>query len=340
MSTSPSALNIAVIYNPPKRSTKKEPNMFLSEKHAPEIAKAITDSLQHYGYQASMVAVSQKNLDALEHQHADLFFNVCDGDGIWPKVLNQLEKHHKLFTGSNLYAMTLTVDKVATKRIFEKVGVPTPKWQVFHSAQDPLDSSLHFPLIVKPIQEDCSVGISPASVVHTDEELRARVQSLCAIYTSGALVEEFILGIELQCTVVGNGKSAIMLPPAQLSLQNGTIDDSFVYDYDAKWVHDSPRYGLFISPAPDVDDKIEKLIAHHAVRAFAALGMQDYARFDVRYNTQTGKIFFLEANANPSLENSSCEPAVVSALAKGLTYQQFIHHIFEASRQRYGLSEH
>ena len=130
--------------------------------------------------------------------------------------------------------------------------------------------------------------------MHNELELFKQVKQISTSYKQSAIVEEFIPGKELHCTIVGNGEDVEALPLAELEFPNGfAYDDNFIFDYEAKWIEDSPRHvERFVSPAPSIGKHITEKIQTDAKRAFLALGMKDYARFDIRFNsTQKHGIF-------------------------------------------------
>lgn len=329
-----SAYQVTVIYNP--SDFTNDPNIVKVDDGIQITATDVAESLRQHGYQTDTYAVSPKNLYYLKDKKTDAFFNLCDGFGMYMRVVKQLEKHGKIFTGPGPDAMALTIDKIATKKVFECIGVPTPKWYFVKNAREKFPTQLQLPLIVKPPLEDCSIGISQHSIAEDKSTLVRIVKEVCTTYKQGALIEEFIPGKEIHCTVVGNGEDAQVLSLAELRMENSETEDTFVYDFEAKWVETSPRWQhTFVSPAPTVDKGITEKIQADAKRAFLALGMKDYARFDIRYNTKTKKYYFLEVNANPSIYNSLDEATTRSAHASGLPYHQFVHNIFEACKTRY-----
>ncbi len=329
-----SSLQIAVIYNPEDKNDG--PELALTDSENNISAATIADSLRKCGYQTSTYAVSEKNLYYLKHKKADMFFNMCEREGLYIRVLRQLEKYGRIFTGTGHDVMKRTLDKIATKKIFEQIGVSTPKWQEFVTGKEIPREDFHYPLIVKPTKEDCSIGISIHSIVHDESELLKQVHQIRTSYRQSVIVEEFIPGKELHCTIVGNGEDAEALPLAELEFPEGFVnDDNFIFDYEAKWIETSPRHvHRFISPAPSIKPEMTKKIQADAKRAFLALGMKDYARFDIRYNSNTKTWYFLEANANPSIENMQNEATVRSASAHGMEYHEFIQHIVESCKQR------
>ena len=332
-----SPYQVTVIYN--TSDFIDDPNIVKIDDGIQITATDVAESLRQHGYQADTYAVSPKNLYYLKDKKTDAFFNLCDGFGMYMRVVKQLEKHGKVFTGPGPDVMALTVDKIATKKVFERVGVPTPKWYFVKNAREKLPTHLKLPLIVKPPREDCSIGISQHSIAEDKDSFVRIVKEVCDTYKQGALIEEFIPGKEIHCTVLGNGKDTQVLSLAELCMENGHTEDTFVYDFEAKWVETSPRWKhTFVSPAPTLDETVAKKIQADAKRAFLALGMKDYGRFDIRYNTKTKKYYFLEVNANPSMYNSLDEATVRSAHASGLPYHQLVHNIFEACKTRYSES--
>lgn len=329
-----SSLQIAVIYNPEDKSDG--PELALTDSENNISAATIADSLRKCGYQTSTYAVSEKNLYYLKHKKADMFFNMCEREGLYIRVIRQLEKYGRIFTGTGHDVMKRTLDKIATKQIFEHIGVTTPKWQEFVTGKETPRTDFQYPLIVKPTKEDCSIGISIQSIVRNELELFKQVKQISTSYKQSAIVEEFIPGKELHCTIVGNGVDAEALPLAELEFPEGFAhDDNFIFDYEAKWIEDSPRHvDRFVSPAPSIGKDVTQRIQADAKRAFLALGMKDYARFDIRFNSNTKTWYFLEANANPSIENMQNEATVRSASASGMEYHEFIQQIVESCKQR------
>ncbi len=328
------SFQVTVIYNPPPNEEQNK-EIFLAEAATPGLALHIAKSLEKFGYKTNVYEVSKKNLYYLKNKKADAFFNLCDGDGMYMKVVKQLARHGKIFTGPGPDVMELTVDKIATKKVFEKNNIPTPKWQFFRSLRSRKSRSLRYPLIVKPYKEDCSIGITEDSVVKSSKELRKKIAEVKKLYRQGVLVEQFIPGIEIHCTVVGNAENAVALPLTELTPKK-KVRGPFIYDYAAKWEQKTCKYGEIIcnSPPISIGKRIQKKIMEQAKRAFIALEMKDYARFDLRYNPRNKKWFFLEANANPSLENGDHEATIASMKAYGMEYETLIHNIFDSCIQR------
>jgi len=116
-----------------------------------------------------------------------------------------LEALHIPFTGASAHNMHLTLDKEKSKLVAQAYGVPVPKYQLFRTGDEALFSNLEYPLIVKPVREEASIGIYHDSVVTNEEELRRKTSHVVEYYWQPALVEQFIVGREISVGIVGNG---------------------------------------------------------------------------------------------------------------------------------------
>jgi D-alanine-D-alanine ligase len=147
------------------------------------------------------------------------------------------------------------------------------------------------------------------------------------------IVEQFIPGKELQVTVLETPTHTHALPIAEIAFRSKVKNKWNIYGFDEKWSKQLPIYKSchFISPPkslkPDVDTQIKK----DSIRAFYALGLRDYARFDLRYNPQTDKWYFLEANANAGLDPDPRDAMTVSINAHGMTLDDFVLQIVHNS---------
>src|SRR5919198_3434315 len=128
-----------------------------------------------------------------------------------------LEMHGYRYTGSPPTALLVARNKALTKKILAYHGIPVPAFAEFHPGEKPVrPSALRFPLIVKPLLEDASVGISQASVVEDDGGLAERVRFIHEKFRQAAIVEELIEGRELYVGLLGN-EALQVLPIVELS---------------------------------------------------------------------------------------------------------------------------
>ena len=329
---------ITVIYNVVKELSYGVSEDILADEDTVMTAKAIYSELTKEGFQTELFEVNEDSIDQLFDLKTDLIFNLCYGIGSIPKteadVVKVLEKTGTPFTGAESHAIKITNDKVLTKKIFIENNIPTPTYQIFVSPTDRIDSSLRYPLIVKPKNEDCSLGIQNDSVVVNETLLRKKLEFLIKIYKEPVLVEEYIEGRELNLTLVGNHDQISVLPVSEI-LFGPTYDTGKwkIVDFDAKWKTESSNYidTPGVCPAKLSND-ILKRIQELSLIAFKACECRDYVRIDLRLS-ETGTPYFLEVNLNPGIAPE--DGAIRSAKAAGFSYASFLKEIVKTAISRY-----
>lgn len=302
-------MKIFVIYNRVGSLAVGNPKDILADddtvKTAQEIAKTLNGEL---------FEINEKTASKLKNLDADVFFNTAFGIGNAPKseaeVAMLLEKTGKPYTGSNAKAIILTTDKEAAKNVLRAKNLPTP-------------GNIKFPLIVKPSGEDCSLGITQASIVNNKKELNKQVELLKKTYSENVLVEEYIDGRELNVTILGN----TVLPISEIVFGKSFNNKYKIVDFESKWEEetDSFKETTGICPAKLLNNIIEK-INQISLEAFRVTGCRDYARVDIRLS-KDNKPYILEVNANPGV--GSTDGTVRSARAAGYTYKSFLEKIID-----------
>jgi D-alanine-D-alanine ligase len=203
--------------------------------------------------------------------------------------------------------------------------VPTPQFAVFRQGvKFRVPKKLRFPLFVKSTTEDASLGIAQASVVEDASRLRERVEFVHEQIGSEALVEEYIEGQELYVGVMGNDRLT-RLPVWEMVF--GSMPDtlSAIATRKVKWdKRYQKKYGITTRAAEDLPPAVVKRLDALSRRIFRSLGLSGYARMDFRL-TADGRLYVLEANANPNL---ACEEDFAqSALAAGIGYEDLLERI-------------
>lgn len=328
---------VTVLYNEVTTLPVLDRNAILAEEGGKEDAKTIATALAKDGYSTDIFELTQDNLRYLNKIKADLFFNLCDGIGNSPKTEHKvpqvLDEASLPYTGASASSLILTTNKVLTKKVFEQNKIPTPRYAVFETVPDSLPSKLEFPLIVKPVAEDCSLGITADSVVKNITELKREVKKLLTRYHEPVLAEEYIAGRELNVTIIGNGSEAEVLPISEIEFGGFFLGRPKFVDFKAKWMEKSLSYkhttGVCPAPLePNILRKIEKL----SLIAYYACGGRDYARIDIRLK-RNGMPYFLEVNLNPDI--SPDMGASRSAKVGGLSYPQFVGKLASIAAKRY-----
>lgn len=215
------------------------------------------------------------------------------------------------YTGSGVMASAIAMDKVMTKRIWTALGLSTPKSVSLapdeQSAQAiaAIPQTLGLPLIVKPPREGSSIGITK---VTSAPAIEAAAQ-LATQYDPDLLCEEFILGEELTCPVLGNGMQARALPVVRIAAPDGA------YDYQNKYFTNDVQYHC----PSGLPEKEERAIQALVVAAYRALNCRGWGRADIMLRATDRKPFLLEMNTSPGMTSHSLVP--ISAKAAGISYE-------------------
>jgi D-alanine-D-alanine ligase len=244
------------------------------------------------------------------------------------------------YTGSSPAGLLMAGDKSLTKQVLGFQEILTPQFAtVFRGALDHV-GELAFPLIVKPPQEDASLGITSKSVVRDIKELFATMDSLQREFQSPVLVEEFVEGREYYVGVLGNVQPQA-LPVIELDFSAFPADRPKVASYEAKWgeggtggsgeTGDEFAGTTSIFPT-DLPPALVTRMQSVAVDAFNALRLRDYGRVDLRV-TPDERIYVIEVNPNCYLERSG--EFARAAEAEGITHDALVARIVELAQARY-----
>lgn len=259
----------------------------------------------------------------------DIVFNLLEEfDGIVTydqHVVAFLELMRQTYTGSNPRGLLLSRDKSICKQLLAYHRIPSPQFAVFRKGvKFKLPRRLKFPLFVKSTTEDASLGIAQASVVEDEAKLRERVSFVHEQIGSSALVEEYIEGQELYVGVLGNDRLTC-LPVWEMVF--GSMPDSLsaIATRKVKWDRRyQNKYGITTRAAAELPPQIAGRLDALSRRIYRALGLSGYARMDFRL-APDGRLYVLEANANPNL--AAEEDFAQSALAAGIGYAEMLERI-------------
>lgn len=240
-------------------------------------------------------------------------------------IVSFLELKRQAYTGCNPRGLLLSKDKALSKKILSFHRIPSPKFAVFPMGRKVnRPQKLQFPIFVKSVIDDASLGISQASVVHSDEELAARVAFIHEHTKADALAEEYIEGRELYVGVIGN-KRLQTLPVWELRFTKS--DAPIIATRKVKWDRNYQlKVGVETGPVTDLTETQIKEISHLCKRIYQSLDMSGYARMDLRLKPD-GRVYVLEANANPNLAYG--EDFAESAEVAGISYEELLNKIMQ-----------
>ncbi|MDX2022707.1 MAG: D-alanine--D-alanine ligase [Deltaproteobacteria bacterium] len=244
-------------------------------------------------------------------------------------VVAFLELSNLAYTGCNPRGLTLARDKALTKKILTYHRIDVPAFMVAPRRQRwKRPKVLKFPLIVKSLTEEASLGISQASVVDTDEKLQERVRFIHESIGTDAIIEQYIDGREIYVGALGN-KQITVLPPWELVLDHLPADAVHIATRKVKWDKAYQQRHKIKSQAAQLPDAMIRKITHLGRRIYKNLSLSGYARMDFRV-TSDGRVFLVEANPNPGVAPQ--DEFAESAQAYKLDYGKLISKLLTLGR--------
>ncbi|WP_417547605.1 D-alanine--D-alanine ligase [Marinobacter segnicrescens] len=265
--------------------------------------QAVTRALQEAGVDAFARDVSGCLLDTVKNPDYDRVFIALHGrggeDGTLQAILSQAGIP---YTGSEMLASALAMDKLRTKFVFAGCGLPTPAFRAMNREDEAgaIVADLRFPLSVKPSREGSSIGVRK---VHTRDELIAAYRD-AASHDPLVLVEEWIEGPEYTVSILQDKALPVI----------GLSTDHDFYDYDAKYLADDTRYQVPCG----LDEWQEALIQNLAVEAFRVIGGRTWGRVDIMEDRE-GRFWLLEVNTVPGMTDHSLVPMAAQAAGIGMS---------------------
>ena len=318
---------VGVLFNLPTKPVRGEDVDYVAEAEVEDQVEDVQEALRKIGLQYQLFILKddvEGLIRELKSYRPDVIVNLCEGAfGDSHQEMNipsLLELLRIPYTGSPPLTVGLSQNKGVAKDILKANRIPTPKYRVLNGFED-WKGGLDYPLFVKPLREDASLGISRENFVRSDAELGKRVNYIVKCYGQPALVEEYVAGRELNVAVLGNKKPRV-LPISEIVFE--FPDEPKIVDYSAKWFPESDEYKMTkpVCPAnltPSIKHRVERV----ALRAYEALHCRDYARVDMRLKDDVP--FVLEVNANPDLSHEA--GFARSLKAARISFEDFIKDI-------------
>lgn len=278
---------------------------------------AVLQALRARGVDVTPIDVGADIAEVLARSRFDRVFNILHG-GIGENGMIQalLNLYRIPYTGSGMLGCALAMDKLRSKWIWKGVGLAVPDYMELHSAEDCTAAvrQLGLPLMVKPVFEGSSVGIS--KVERADDMLNA--WKLAARYGS-VIAEKFISGAEYTAGILAGE----VLPLIRLETSRA------FYDYEAKYKDDKTRYHCPCGLPAEQEREMQQI----ALRAYAALGAGGWGRVDFMADRE-GKPWLIEANTVPGMTDHSLVP--MAARAMGIDFEELVLRILDTSLGKTG----
>jgi D-alanine-D-alanine ligase len=292
----------------------------------------VISSLRSLGHDVRPLGVHDDLGDirrASEEWKPHIAFNLLEGfDDVTifdQNVVSHLELLKLAYTGCNPRGLLLARDKSLSKKLLAYHRIAVPEFEVFRIGRPARRSKkLSYPLMVKSLTQEASVGISQASVVDSDEKLEERVAFIHESIGTAAIAERYIEGRELYVGVIGN-QVLQSLPVWELFFSNMPDGARRIATDRVKWsVKYQTKYGIESGAARDLPDPVCEKIQHVCKRAYRALELSGYARVDLRLD-DAGNVWVIEANPNPQIARG--EDFAASAEKVGVSYESLLQRI-------------
>lgn len=323
-------MKIAIIHNKDRSGVINQFGMQNKEKYNPKTVQLVAEALEQGGHNVAIIDGSMDFIQQLqdfmprvvEGERMGMVFNMAygiQGESRYTHLPAMLEMLGIPYVGSTPSGHALALDKIITKIIMQKNGIPTPGFWVF-SKEDEDMSGIEYPVIVKPKMEAVSYGLR---IVDNEADLREAVQFTIEEFKQQALVEQFIRGREFCVGLLGNN------PPEAfpvLEIDLGGDPDAIQSVEDKK---KKPREK--ICPAPISQELADKMV-EYSIRAFNALQLRDFSRVDIRMD-ENENIYLLEINSMASLGKTGAY--INAAAVAGYDYNALINRILDVAAVRY-----
>jgi D-alanine-D-alanine ligase len=280
-------------------------------------------ALKRQGLDAAGIDARQDVAQILRRRKIDAAFVVLHGrygeDGTIQGLLEMMDIP---YTGSGVLASALAMNKVYSKKLFQQEGLPSPEFRLVQRggdcalAAEQAIEELGQPLVVKPVAEGSSLGVS---IAKNAAELKKALTAAVRKY-GDALVERFISGMNVTTGIVGCGPATRALPILELVPKNE------FYDYQAKYTQGMTE---FIIPAR-LPGSIYKRVQETSLQAHDLLGCRGWSRVDAIVD-RSGTPYILEVNTIPGMTDLSDLPA--EAKCGGISYDELVLEILDSARR-------
>lgn len=275
---------------------------------------AVHRALVAQGYNAVAIDVGRDLAEVLKRENVEIAFIALHGrygeDGCVQGLLELLQIP---YTGSGVLASALAMHKLYGKQAFAAAGILTAPFRCYRKGETVTPAELPFPLpvVVKPVQEGSSVGIT---IVKEEHQLGAALER-AFLYDDEILIEQYIKGQEVQVGILDD------MPIGAIEI----VPKNEFYDYEAKYSEGGAEH---IFPAR-LEQRLYEKALQVGLAAHRALGCKGYSRVDLLV-TAEGDCFVLEVNTLPGMTALSLLPEI-AAKGAGLTFEALVSRIIESA---------
>lgn len=335
-------MNIAFLYNIRRSNSDSTDykNQLDRDFDDPITTKWQIKHLKSLGYSILPIEANEKAYFKLFRlrKKIDLVFNVAEGiygkdrELQMPAMLEMLQIP---YTGSSPLTHAFSLNKVKAKEIFLANNIPTANFQAVESINFILKKTLKFPLIVKPIAEGSSMGITNQSVVYDEISLKKQVKKILKVFNEPALIEPFLEGREFSIAMLGN--PPVILPIIESNHKILPKKYLPIDSYEVKWFFEEEGHANYLICPAKIEKKLENKIKKICYKVWDVLNVVDWCRIDIRCDKDENP-YVLEINSPagvtpPEVSMTSYFP--LAARAAGIDYKNLLKKIIETALKRY-----
>ena len=324
-----SPVSVFSVYNgKPKKNGAEHDD--LSERGFSKEMRFIRKNLEKSFSEVNSLAVDKnitRVINRINQYHPDAIFNFVESvEGIAEYeycMAGVFELLGYSYTGNPPSTLANCLNKDRAKKILRSFDIPTPAYLTLGYTEKllPKNFKLKFPVILKLLNEDASIGISEFSVVKNFNSLKKQLKFLFETYKQDVIIEEYIIGRELNVAVLGDK----VLPVSEIEFKGLPEGMPKIVTYDGKWIADSVYYDNTKPKCPaKLNLRTRRTVEETAIASFEALNCRDYARVDIRLS-ENGTPFVIEVNPNPDISTDSGFARAASAA--GITYDELLNTI-------------
>lgn len=306
----------------------------------PPTIEAMVRHLRACGYEVVPIEANEEAYLELHRQRGEIDLALNYSMGIhgaarYAQIPAMLEMLRIPYTGSDPLTQALVLNKSRMQEVLAANGVPVLPSQLFRSREETLQSGLGFPLIVKPVGQGSSAGITDKSIVGSPAELARQVAEVLETFREPALVQPYLTGREFSVPLLGNPPATFPVIEPDFSLLPAGY--AHLDSLEVKWVYEEQTEENHLRCPADLSPALAELVKGTALGAWNALGVRDFCRIDMRCDAE-GRPYVLDVNSPaglipPELSMTSYFP--LSARAAGLDYPGLLRRIIETALARY-----
>ncbi|MBT3323296.1 MAG: ATP-grasp domain-containing protein [Anaerolineae bacterium] len=309
-----------------EKPDKNSPEDYYGEYESDETIEGITEALEKLGHEVIRIGDITSLVKFLaEGQRVDLVFNMAEGRygrARESQVPSILEAYQIPYTFSDPLTLAICLDKGLTKDILNTAKIPTPAHQILVPNAS-IETTLPFPLFVKPLYEGASKGINENAIIHTEKELTKRTKWLWKNYKQSVLLEKCLSGREFTVGILGTGKNAHAIGAMEIILK----ENRKVYDFHVK-----ENYEELTSYSFDIKSPLKEKLLNIALKSWQALQCRDGGRVDIRLD-EDGNPHVLEINTLPGLHHIHSDLPII-ARSIGMSFTELLDEILTHAIKR------